>query len=186
MGRRLTRPEVNLLSTVFKTTLPYGEIECNINSSNIGGIDNSITPTGDPFFSVHFYTSDFSAANVSLTQKWIFFHELTHAWQYYHRMDVLFSAVGLWLSNLGCGYGAAYPYSLRSSKKFSSFNIEQQASIVADYWLMTQSANPVRNKDPNPTVAEYQPFINQLQLSGAPHIPSNDDYNGILDGRQAT
>ncbi len=186
MGRRLTRPEMNLLYTVFNSKLPYGRIECNINSSNIGGIDNSITPTGDPYFSVHVYTGDFSADTVTLGNKWIFFHELTHAWQYYHRVDVLFSAIGLALSNMRCGYGAAYPYSLKSSKNFSSFNIEQQASIVADYWAMTQSAQPIRNKDPNPAIADYRPYIDQLQKSGAPHIPSNDDYNGILDGRQAT
>jgi hypothetical protein len=167
-------------------TLPYGRIECNVNSSNIGGVDNSITPTGNPYFSVHVYTNDFSAESVSLGQKWIFFHELTHAWQYYHRTDVLFSAIGLALTHMRCGYDGSYPYSLKSYNDLTKFNIEQQASIVADYWVMTKSARPIRNTDPNPAVTDYWPYIRQLQNSGEPHIPSNDDYNGIMDGRQAT
>jgi len=182
MEHRLTGPERMLLYTVFKATLPYNEIVCRINTGNIGGANNSITPTGNPYFSSQVYCADFSKDGVSLDAKWVFFHEMTHVWQYYHRINVLMSAIGLTIVSLG-KYEKGYPYKLRPPVQFSSYNIEQQAALVADYWIMTKGGRPVYNQDNNPVLSDYTSLITQLQTSGPPHTPSNDDYNGILDGR---
>ncbi len=128
MKRRLTSSEAEFLYPIFRSTLPYRRIVCDINSGNVGGQRNSITPTGNPFFSVHVYCNDFAADSVPFDSKWVFVHELTHVWQYYHQVNLVFSAIGLFVSNIKCGYGAAYPYDLKSSKDLSGFNIEQQAS----------------------------------------------------------
>jgi hypothetical protein len=90
-------------------------------------------------------------------------------------------AIGLFVSNIKCGYGAAYPYDLESSKDLSGFNIEQQAAIVADYWAMTQGLKPGYNSDPEPRLTDHVRYIDQLRLSGPPHIPSLHDYDGVFE-----
>lgn len=182
MEHRLNGPEKSLLYTVFKSTLPYDRIVCKINTANVGGVSNSITPTGTPYFSSKVYCGDFSKDSVSADIKWVFFHEMTHVWQYYHRTNVLTSAVGIAIVTRG-DYESGYPYSLRPARQLSGFNIEQQAAIVADYWIMTQSGMPVYNTDSTPKVSEYFDLIAELRNSGLPHIPSVSDYDGILDGR---
>lgn len=181
MKRRLTSSEAEFLYPIFRSTLPYRRIVCDINSGNVGGQRNSITPTGNPFFSVHVYCNDFAADSVPFDSKWVFVHELTHVWQYYHQVNLVFSAIGLFVSNIKCGYGAAYPYDLKSSKDLSGFNIEQQASIVADYWAMTQGLKPGYNSDPQPRLTDYVPYIDQLRRSGPPHTPSLHDYDGVFE-----
>jgi hypothetical protein len=178
MEHGLNGNERQLLYPIFKWTLPYDKIVCKINTGNVGGVNNSITPTGTPYFSRNVYCADFSADSVSMETKWVFVHEMTHVWQYYHRINVLMSAVGLTIVTLG-KYENGYPYNLRPVKKFDSFNIEQQASIVGDYYALTQSGATLYNKDPNPSIVEYFDLIAQLRHSGPPHTPSNADYDGI-------
>jgi hypothetical protein len=39
-------------------------------------------------------------------------------------------------------YGLNYAYDLTTSNRFSDYNIEQQASIVADYWAVSNGQSP--------------------------------------------
>jgi len=73
---------------------------------------------------------------------------------------------GLISTNRG-DYVKAYPYNLTRGSNLSDFNIELQASIVADYWaLLTQKLAPQDNKNPKATLAGYSVVIDQLQKSG--------------------
>jgi hypothetical protein len=179
MHHKLNANERQLLSTVFKQTLPYDSIVCKVNSLKTGGKDNSITITGTPHFAAEVYCADFCEPSVLKYEKHkvaTFFHEMTHVWQYYHGISVWRSAAQV-LFDYQFKYGNGYPYSLRSGKKFSQFNIEQQASIVEDYWRLTNSLLAWRSNDPNPTPGEYRACIDELQHSGPPREPQHADYD---------
>jgi len=166
MDRYLTSSEKEMLRQIFKNTLPYDKIVCRINRHNVGGTYNSITPAGIPYFSTSIFCGDFSIA--SDDRQWIFVHEMTHVWQWWHRIYPTLSAVGLFIGKAG-QYENAYPYDLTPKKSFLAFNIEQQASIVADYWALNNNKNvALRNNDPQPALADYWDLIRQLQTSGPP------------------
>src|SRR5262245_11935359 len=118
---KLTAGERQLLEPVFRHMLPYDKIVCKVNRLRIGGKDNSITPRGTAYFAVTVYTADFSMA--SHNDKWIFVHEMTHAWQHHHGTNVVLAAVGLTFRHL-FRYDHAYPYTLTSKSRFRQFNIE--------------------------------------------------------------
>jgi hypothetical protein len=180
MQHKLNVNERQLLSTVFKQTLPYDSIVCKVNTLKTGPKGNSITIAGTPHFDAEIYCGDFSEPSVLKNENYkvsIFFHEMTHVWQYFHGISVWRSAAQV-LFDYHFKYGEGYPYSLRSGRKFLQFNIEQQASIVEDYWRLTQSQPPPYvNTDPNPTLSEYRACIDELQHSGPPKEPQHADYD---------
>jgi hypothetical protein len=56
--------------------------------------------------------------------------------QYYHGVTKL-SAIWLAVRHLG-DYSLAYPYDLSDSDDILDYNIEQQAAIIEDWWLITK------------------------------------------------
>ena len=164
MARHLTTLEIQMLKPVFQNTLRYDSIVCEINEANIGGAANSITPAGVAHFSKFVYCPDFSKTNGA--HQWVFVHEMAHVWQWGHHILPVNAAIGLFLQTAGA-YTKAYPYDLTPGKRFTDFNIEQQASIVADYWaLLTKKLVPQNNNNPKATLADYTDVIKQLQTSG--------------------
>lgn len=166
MARNLTNPETQMLMPIFKNTLRYGSIVCKINEANSGGVGNSITPAGTAYFSKLIYCADFSKTNPQ--DQWVFVHEIVHVWQWGHGIYPVNAAIGIFLQT-GGAYANAYPYDLTPGKDLNDFNIEQQASIVADYWaLQTKNLAPQNNKNKKATLGDYNAVIDQLQKSGPP------------------
>ena len=176
MERRLIGPEKQLLEPIFKNMVPYNSIKCKINTLEVGGPYNSITPAGHPMFSKFVYCNDFTKA--ALQDQWVFFHEFTHVWQWHHDIRPVVSAIGIFISK-AADYLSAYPYTVAPGDKFSDFNIEQQAAIVADYWYMAmKKQKPLNNTNPKATVADYADVMKQFQLAGPPVNPLDDDFLG--------
>lgn len=74
---------------------------------------------------------DFTKADKSAQRAFI--HEMTHVWQYSN--DPKFLARGLLSFMLNdFNYDVLYNYRIEDHLKLESFNIEQQAEIVADYY----------------------------------------------------
>jgi hypothetical protein len=167
-GRRfLNGREKSLLIPVFGFTLPYEEIWLGRNDMLWGGPDCSITPGTIPIFAVNVWKSDFSIA--TYTEKWIFVHEMTHVWQSYHGNNNVWCAVKLWWKY--SDYAGAYDYNLDDNEGLRDYNMEQQASIVADYWFVTENKTPKNNRGMRSTFRAYEPLIAQLQASGPPRDP---------------
>jgi hypothetical protein len=164
MARYLTMGEIQLLRPVFGETLRYRSIVCAVNDSDVGGPANSITPTGVPQFSRFVFCRDFSMTHAA--NQWVFVHEMTHVWQWGHHIWPVNAAIGIFIQT-GGDYTKGYPYDLTPASNLSDFNIEQQASLVADYWaLSTKKLPPQQNKNPNATLGDYLTVIDQLQKSG--------------------
>ena len=141
--RKLTKNEVDLARLVYKDSIPYdkvwifrGDLLGMPNSSN-----NAMTPFGDIYLPDNYYDNipDFTVNIKSDNIRW-FIHEMAHVWQYY-AMDLSVACRGIALKAKG-GYEAdakAYAYDLfgvDAKKEFKDFNIEQQAEIIAHYFLV--------------------------------------------------
>jgi len=165
MARLLTIDEIEILKPVFKNTLRYGAINCDVNKYDLGGEENSITPAGRAYFSRKIYCDDFSKKDADA--QWVFVHEMTHVWQWQHGRYPVYEAAGLKIKYKG-DYKKAYPYDLMPGKELSDYNMEQQAAIVADYWALTQQSQPWYNHNLNATLSDYTALIGQLLKSGPP------------------
>lgn len=80
---------------------------------------------------VQFYTINF---NQSLPDH-IIIHELVHVWQY-EQMGSVYISEAIWAQRWGEGYnyGGAEKLRLLASNGLYSFNLEQQADIIEDYF----------------------------------------------------
>jgi hypothetical protein len=65
----------------------------------------------------------------------IFIHEMTHVWQYHHGYNVKLSS--LWAQSAGSGYGFS------SGEAWNDYNVEQQASLVAKWYVGGMSTRGV-------------------------------------------
>jgi hypothetical protein len=92
---------------------------------------------------------------------------MTHAWQWQHGRYPVYEGLGA-LITTGGKYEKAYPYDLTSGKSFDDYNLEQQGSIVADYWGLTKGQSPRRNNNKRATKGDYDNMMTQFWNSGAP------------------
>jgi type VI secretion system secreted protein VgrG len=168
MRRPLTPGEKALLMNVFGAfTLPYSEIKVDTNDHNLGGAINSITPLDVAYLSTLIYVADFSDPGVPADKSGVFVHEMTHVWQFHHDYHKLLQFGWLYVSKF-FDYEKAYPYDLASSSDFDYYNMEQQAAIVEDWWLITHNSRPSNNTGARTSAADYAPFLAQIQNSGPP------------------
>jgi hypothetical protein len=171
MPRRfLTAGEILLLQDVLGfDTLPYSTQEITTNDGNWGGVDNSITPAGIPHMSIHIWTDDYSNPAVDPDWTWTFVHEMTHVWQYCHGTDPVYGFIEMYISKLG-KWQQGYFYDISPSNYWLNYNTEQQASIVADYWILSNW--PARgthyNNDQNALLSSYSVLIWLVQNGDPP------------------
>ena len=164
--RPITLGERTLLYPIFHWTLPYDDQWVETNDSNIGGSDNSITPLGVPHMSNEIWSPDYNIAPDNY--KYTFIHEMTHVWQHFHGINVLAEAAYL-MTQYGSDYDPkAYRYDLSSHGNFRNFNIEQQASIVADYWYLSKGNSPRYNIGADRSQSSYAAKIGEVQNAGEP------------------
>ena len=164
--RGLTSGELQILDFVFSDTIDFEQHEITTNDKNIGGADNSVTYSDTPHYSHQIWCADFSDPNAD---TWVFVHEFGHVWQYYYGVK----PINGWI------YGAIkygrdyadkmYPYDLTQFKRFKSYNIEQQASIVADYWAVSVSKPALHCLKPkSPKDSDYWGLMMQVQHAEKP------------------
>jgi hypothetical protein len=147
-GRPLTPGEIALAMPLFGGSFDFDRVRIHQHKYFLfHGANNTMTPNGEMYFhpeSGH-YCEDFSDPGErpdryeSLAH--LFIHELTHAWQHQHGTSMLvkglfihmFHQPGVILNRwFGREFYNAYAYELMPDRRFSSYNIEQQAEIVAD------------------------------------------------------
>jgi len=171
--RMLKEAEKAILRPIFKNTLPYDDQQVAANTREWGGPDNSITPNYMPLFAMSIWRFDFSKA--SFADRWIFLHELTHAWQWYHGHNNVSAAICLFMK-YGSDYDPdAYYYNFDDGASFFDFNFEQQASLVADYWYITQGRTPKYVKGMRAAKETYETYMSAVWNSGPPQRPPYRD-----------
>ncbi len=126
--RLITMGEIALARSLYGYGLSYNQIWVHRESYlpfNLQPVDVAMTPNGEMWFREDTYSHDFSMD--ILEKKHRFMHEMMHVWQAQHGMFVrtrgLFSRF------------ADYSYSLDKTD-IRHYSLEQQASLVSDYWLL--------------------------------------------------
>ncbi len=167
--RGLTPGEIAVLQSVFGNTLPYDSQQITTNDANMGGASNSITYSGTPHYSNLIWCADFSAPGAD---TWTFVHEFGHVWQSIYGTPPILGWLGGVFSH-PIDYGLNYPYDLTTSGSFWDYNIEQEASIVADYWAVSNGQSTKYCTNPSsPATSDYAGLINQVRNANAPPPPA--------------
>ncbi len=158
--RRMDEHEVQFADAVFQSTLPLDRIVLT-NMIGLGGrpftvpsVGNQILVNlGDGFTAPTTYPG-FGSGSATQAPGQVFIHELTHAWQIEHSTflpGVMCRALLDQATTVGGDMGV-YQYG-PAGRAWSAFNLEQQASIV-DEWFAgggrQHMFRPMTNDDTNP------------------------------------
>ncbi|CAI2066806.1 Uncharacterised protein [Serratia ficaria] len=127
--RALTPGEVNLARSVFGSSVFYGKVFVHCDSYLPFGLQNPLTamsPNGELYFRKALYRSDYANETLPSAQH-LFIHEMAHVWQYQR---------GMWVRTRGLlSWTVSYQYRL-DKPLLSRYGMEQQASIIADYFYL--------------------------------------------------
>ncbi|MNB97108.1 hypothetical protein D3C75_443290 [compost metagenome] len=127
--RRLTLGEIKLASTLYGFSIHYNQVWIHLESYlpfNLQNPGQAMSPNGEMWFRQEKYRDDFSLSH-GPSFKHLFLHEMMHVWQHQR---------GMWVRTRGAfSWVADYTYSLDKARLLD-YGLEQQASIVSDYWLL--------------------------------------------------
>lgn len=133
MGRDLTTGEKRIAQEIYGSSINYSKVKIHAGKYFSGQPDNSgMTPSGEIYASGGAYQDDYSTKD-AYTQGF-FIHEMGHVWQYQNSiLNIIWSAVKEQIK-YDLDYEKAYPYMLDADKTLTDYDIEQQASILEDYF----------------------------------------------------
>jgi hypothetical protein len=150
--RRLTATECALARSVFGESLPYSKIW--VDEKAVLGCKKG----GFAYVSFHIVNSWGSITEAHLI------HELTHVWQY-ERIGARYMprALQAQSSRMGYNYGGLPRLQDAAKTCFRAFNMEQQADIVTDYFLLTQNKRAQWSDATKADLWIYAPYIHELK-----------------------
>lgn len=128
--RLMTLGEIAMAKRVYGHSIAYNRVWIHCDSYFPFGLQSSgyaMTPNGELWYRKEMYKADFSLPEVELIDKYIFIHELGHVWQHQN---------GQWVRTRGAFSLLANYYYTLDKVKLTDYSLEQQASILADYWLL--------------------------------------------------
>jgi hypothetical protein len=128
IARPLTAGEIAMARLLFGDAIDYARVRVH-NTRYLPLVqpkDVCITPNGSLFFHASRFREDFSSAPEG-EQHW-FMHEMAHVWQHQLGYPVrLRGAIRL---------GLSYDYELSAGLSLCNYNMEAQAELLADYFLL--------------------------------------------------
>lgn len=133
-NRRLTDGEIVLLKPIFRDGIDYARIRVINNSFPLQPANVYMTPRGHVYAPGKLWEDDFSKAGV--LRRAVFVHEVMHIWQHQNGMDLVAQGFAEF-AKYGGAYEKAYPYELERGRDLTEYGMEQQASIVEDYFTIT-------------------------------------------------
>jgi hypothetical protein len=160
--RALTSGELAMLRPVFGASIDYDKVRVVHGKYTRFQDDQTyMTPDDHMYAPGDLYEDDFSRTDPYLQATMV--HEMTHVWQHQSGMDMI-SAGLITFKAFDGDYGAAYPYSLVAGRDLTEYNVEQQATIVEDWFL----------------IATYAAWPTQLMNPPADNADRDALYKGIL------
>ena len=144
--RALRPEELRLARDVFEETLPYNRIMIgdDLGRSGRAYMDAEDMPgwgTGDyyvlrlGYFGYRDATSTLPAYAGKRMVRTVFIHELTHVWQAFRGHNVLTESIAAQGCYAVFTFDAGNAYNYTPGRKFCDYNVEQQASIVEDWFM---------------------------------------------------
>ena len=143
MGRDLTTGEIRIAQEIYRDSINYTRVKIHNGKYFFGQPANSgMTPRGEIYAHGSAYHDDYSRENASTQGFYI--HEMAHVWQRQNDvLNIIWSAISEQISH-GFDYSRAYPYTLEADKTLTDYDIEQQASIIEDYFRVVKRGIPFR------------------------------------------
>ncbi|UQY42677.1 type IV secretion protein Rhs [Mixta hanseatica] len=127
--RLLTLEEIALARSIFGGSIDYARVWIHCDSYLPFGLqsrDTAMSPNGEIWFRKELYSDNF-AKEADVRDRHLFIHEMMHVWQHQKHMWVRMRGLFSW--------AADYSYQL-DGKPLLSYSLEQQAQIVADYYVL--------------------------------------------------
>ncbi len=134
-ARPLTSAEIALAMQVFQSSIDYAKVSIVKGKHfSFQGDDTAVTPDNRIFMPPSINLTDYAANSQSPERQALFIHELVHVWQYQN--NVLSPSVAAPIEFIANGfqYHKAYQYLIEEGKDLLQYKIEQQASIIEDYF----------------------------------------------------
>ncbi|PIT13062.1 hypothetical protein BGI33_00080 [Snodgrassella alvi] len=124
--RLLTLGEMAMVTSVFKAAITLTDVRVRKGPILPLQGEYAVTPMGEIYWPTKEYLEDYSLEKID--DKHFFMHEMVHVWQY---------QMGMWVALRGaCSLLVDYHYALTDDKVLSDYGMEQQASIIADYYIL--------------------------------------------------
>ncbi|AVJ16090.1 MULTISPECIES: type IV secretion protein Rhs [Serratia] len=127
--RLLTPGEIGLARSVFGGSIVYSKVWVHHDSYLPFGLQHrnaAMAPNGELYFR-DWYADDFSKKDYRYNH--LFIHEMAHVWQFQKGMWVKVRGLYSWL--------ARYSYELDGNRMLKHYPMEQQAQIIADYYVFS-------------------------------------------------
>ncbi|RYX85688.1 hypothetical protein EON83_04945 [bacterium] len=164
--RPVTQAELGFAARVFGGSLPPANKIILTNLEGLGGRAFTMPGLGgNIYLNVGSYCLDHPLTHIEKSYPkpgQLFIHELVHAWQIKNRSFVPgWVCDGLAAQTINT-FGSAYKYVADGFKTWSDFNIEQQASIVDDWFGGTRAAGQKQMDTTDP----YYRYIRDNILNG--------------------
>jgi len=133
ISRALTAGETTLARQVFGDSINYAAVKIHDRAYVPFQPKNSgMTPRGEIYMR-DCYSADYSKDD--LYQRGFFLHEMAHVWQFQNKiLHPIAAAAELNLKHK-FNYGAAYDFQLEKGKDLTRYGMEQQASIIQQYFV---------------------------------------------------
>lgn len=149
LGRGLTADEINLVTSVFGSSLSRTFLASKVMLHGHRGIGNrpfTAITAGLGRYEIYMGESAFDPRASTKNFKDTLIHEMTHVWQGHHHW---YGVTGVWLSSIKCQVcrqGNAYLYGEGNlgRKEWGDFGMEEQAQIVEDWYTLKMSTTDPR------------------------------------------
>lgn len=145
--RRIGAAELSEAQPIFRGAINYADFWIYKGYWFALQPDNTaMAPDGNIYFPPPIYKDDFT---MTISGMALLLHEMTHVWQVQK---------GVWLIMQRLWEGGDYEYVLDPNKKLQDYKIEEQGSIIEDYYLIK---NGYRGRHGTGPLAHYETIINR-------------------------
>ena len=132
-----------MLSPIFRNGIDYDAVQIIHAAHPFQPSDAYMAPRGNIYAPGHLFHEDWTSPDVSAVARAELVHEMSHVWQFANGVDVFVEGVQQLIANRG-DYERAYRYVLEPDRDLTEYNIEQQASILEDYYrIRYEGLHPV-------------------------------------------
>jgi hypothetical protein len=163
-GRVLTDREIALLQPIYGAGVDLSLVRViPAKLSRFQGDDTYMTPENSIYAPGSLFEEDFAAPGIDPYLQAVFVHELAHVWQHQSGLDVVAAGFVSFVDTKG-RYGKGYAYALGLGRDLTEYAVEQQASILEDWFLIRVWGLPpasLQNPPDDPGVRdrEYQDVL---------------------------
>jgi hypothetical protein len=132
-NRPLTAGERALLRPLFRDGIDYDQVRVIAAPFPFQPADTYMTLGGHIYAPGPLFREDFSLRG---DDRAVLVHEIGHVWQFANGIDLIAHAIADFTKHRG-NYEQAYWYRLEPGRDLADYGVEQQASILEDYYLIT-------------------------------------------------